>query len=93
MGTGDGLEGTRALLLACGCGKGAFHAADDIVLPVFIKQHAAIETETIRGGADFHGQIASAGNAFALNIEGCFTGVGFKDLCQVFNIQHCLDSR
>ena len=78
--------------MAHGGGMDAFHAADDKVLPVFIKQHAAIETETIRCGADFHGQVAAAGNAFALNIKGRFTRVCFKERCERFNIQHCLDT-
>lgn len=74
------------------CGMDAFDAADYITLPVFIKQHAAIETKPICGGADFHGEIAPAGNALALDVEGCFTRVGFKELCQTFNIQHCFDT-
>ena len=70
----------------------AFDAADHIALPVFIKQHAAIETKTIRGGAYFHGEIALASNAFALDVQGCFTRMGLKELCQTFSIQHCLDT-
>ena len=71
-----------------GCGMGAIHTADHIVLPVFIKQHTAVNSETICGGADFNGQVAPAGNTPALNIQGGFAGVFFKELYQAVNVQH-----
>jgi hypothetical protein len=66
----------------------AIHAADHIVLPVFIKQHAAIDTETICGGANFHGQVTPADNTFALDIQGGFAGVFIKERYQAIDVQH-----
>jgi len=60
------------------CGMDTIHAADHIILTLFIKQHAAIDTEPICGGADFHGQIAPAGNTFPLNIQGGLAGLFIK---------------
>ena len=66
----------------------AIHAGDHIVLPVSVKQNAAIDAETIGCGADFHGKVLPAGNALALDIQGCFAGVRFKEFCQVFDVEH-----
>lgn len=66
----------------------AIHAADDIVLLIFVKQHAAIDAETICGGADFHGQVAPAGNTVTLNIQGGFARVCIKEFYQAIDVQH-----
>ena len=78
----------KMALMACGCSMDAILAADHIILLVFAKQHAALETKTIRGGADFHSQVALTCNAFALDIQRRFTRVRFKEFCQVFEVQH-----
>ena len=62
-----------------GLGMEAVHAADHIVLLVFTKQHAAVDAKTICSGADFHGQVTPAGDAFALYVQGAFTGVVLKE--------------
>ena len=66
----------------------AINAADHIVLPVFINQHAALDTETVCGGANFHCQIATAGKTFALDIQAGLAGMLFKEFCQAFSVQH-----
>ena len=75
-------------LMAPGCGINAIHAADHIVLSIFIEQHAAFDAESAYGGADFHVQIAPTGKALTLNIQGGFAGVLLKEFCQVFNVEH-----
>lgn len=75
-------------LMACSCSMDAILAADHIVLPFLVKQHAALKTKTIRRGAYFHRQVALTGNTFTLDIQRCFTRVCFKEFCQGFNVQH-----
>ena len=81
-------DGWGVCLMFYGCGMDAIHAADHIVLRLFIKQHAAVDTETILGGADFHVQVTLAGKALALDVQGGFAGMRFKKRCQIVNVQH-----
>jgi hypothetical protein len=72
----------------CWCGMNAAQAADHIILPVFIEQYAAIDAETTCGGIDLHGQVAPAGNTFALNNQGGFARVFIKQCFQTIGVQH-----
>ena len=74
--------------MATGCGMHAIHASDHIVLLVIIEQHAAVDAITICGGADLHGQVATADNTCALDIQSGFAGVLFKEFFQAFNVEH-----
>ena len=86
---GEMYVGRGCICLMSGwCGMDAIHATDHIILMVFIKQHTAIDTKTIGGGVDFHGQVAPAGNTFPLYIQGGFAGVIIKELNQIIDVQH-----